>query len=166
MATDRAVPRDADEFGAWVRPHLMAMKHLAVRLAPTGDHDDIVQEALLRAWLRRSTFDPDRGSVQTWLLAIVTDRARRIRRRARSVLRLVDERNGSVAGAQPDPVDPALDIAVRQLPRRQRMVIELYYFLGLPVAECAAVLGIAEGTVKSTLSDARSRLRALLEVTE
>jgi RNA polymerase sigma-70 factor (ECF subfamily) len=42
------------------------------------------------------------------------------------------------------------------------VAVNLYYYLGLPVAESAAVMGCTEGTVKSTLSAARSRLRELL----
>jgi DNA-directed RNA polymerase specialized sigma24 family protein len=49
------------------------------------------------------------------------------------------------------------------LSRRQRLAVELHYFLGLPVSECATVMSCSEGTVKSTLSDARARLRLDLE---
>src|SRR5262245_59504996 len=73
-----ATPAD---FACWVAPHITAMSRLAGRLAPLADRDDIVQEALVRAWRRRHTYDPDRGEVLPWLLAIVADRARRIRAR-------------------------------------------------------------------------------------
>jgi RNA polymerase sigma factor (sigma-70 family) len=154
---DAAPP--ASDFTAWVSPHLTAMTRLAIRLAPGDgvDFEDIVQLALERAWKRRSTFDPERGSAQSWLLAIVADQARRARSRRKP--RAVDPRPLTI-----EPADPALDIAVRQLPQRQRMAVELHYFLGLPVRECAEVLGVAEGTVKSALSDARAKLRTLLEV--
>lgn len=52
---------------------------------------------------------------------------------------------------------------IAELSRRQREVIGLYYFVDLPVAEVASVLGISTGTVKSTLAAARVRLRDLLE---
>ena len=54
--------------------------------------------------------------------------------------------------------------ALGRLTRRQRMAVECVYFVGLTVAETAAVMGCSDGTVKSTLSDARARLRSLLEV--
>ncbi len=146
-----------DDFTAWVRPHLRAMTQLALRLSPDGDHEDVVQLALERAWKRRETFDAARGSAKTWLLAIVADQARR----SRSRRRLPPQASGEGVS---DPADPSLELAVRQLPRRQRMAVELHYFLGLPIRECAQVLGIADGTVKSALSDARIRLRTLLEV--
>lgn len=148
------------DFASWVAPHLTAMTRLAMRLAPAGeglDFEDVVQLALERAWRRRSTFDRERGSAGSWLLAIVADQARRARTRRRP--RVLDPRPLTV-----EPSDPALDIAVRQLPQRQRMAVELHYFLGLPVRECAEVLGVAEGTIKSALSDARAKLKILLEV--
>ena len=52
--------------------------------------------------------------------------------------------------------------AVRQLPDAYRMVVVLYYFLGCQVKQTAEVLQIAEGTVKSRLSKARSLLERSL----
>lgn len=142
-------------FAEWVRPHLPAMGRLAARLAPY-DRDDVVQDALTRAWRRRATYDAARGTPRTWLLAIVADRARRARVRARPTVELVD----GAAPATFREADLALDAAIRRLPRRQRLAVELHYFVDMPVSECAAVMGCAEGTVKSTLYDARRRLRA------
>ncbi len=64
--------------------------------------------------------------------------------------------------------DDRLDVeyAVSRLSPRQRLAIDCFYFVGLSVADTAAVMGCSEGTVKSTLSDARERLRPLLEVHE
>jgi hypothetical protein len=74
-------PATPEAFADWVRPHLLAMARLAARLAPTGDRDDIVQEALARAWQKRGQFDARRGAPGAWLLAITADRARQARRR-------------------------------------------------------------------------------------
>lgn len=49
---------------------------------------------------------------------------------------------------------------VERLPRRQRQVVVLRYWLDLDIAEVAAALGIAPGTVTATTSQALSRLRA------
>jgi RNA polymerase sigma factor (sigma-70 family) len=57
-----------------------------------------------------------------------------------------------------------LETAIGRLSGRQRLAVDCHYFVGLSVAETAAVMGCAEGTVKSTLNDARLRLRRLLEV--
>lgn len=55
-----------------------------------------------------------------------------------------------------------MERAIRQLSPRQRLVVDLHYFLGLTVADAAGVMRCSEGTVKSTLADARKRLRDLL----
>lgn len=155
------VTSDADTFRAWVTPHLVAMSRLAARLSSDADRDDVVQDALIRAWRKRSTYDAGRGSAQAWLLAIVADRCRRHRLRSPSpTSQLV-----ATSLAAPSDTDRRVDVelAVRKLPPRQRLAVELYYFVGLPVSECAAVMQCSDGTVKSTLSDARSRLRVDLE---
>lgn len=159
-------PADIGDFADWVRPHLTAMAHLAARLAPTADRDDVVQEALTRAWARRSTYDPARGSPSVWLLAITADQARRARRRFG---RLGGQRGDDLTRAGPGAsVEENLDLerALARLSRRQRLAVDCVYFAGLTVAETAAVMRCAEGTVKSTLFDARARLRDLLEVSE
>ena len=157
MASVKPAVSSEPDFAVWVTPHLVAMTRLARRLAPAGEHEDAVQLALERAWRRRTTFDSSRGSAQSWLLAIVADQTRRLHTRRRPH----DIESAHVGG---EPADPSLELAVRQLPRRQRMTVELHYYLGLPVRECAQVLGVADGTVKSALSDARATLRSLLEV--
>jgi len=153
----------AEEFAAWVAPHLPAMSRLAARLAPSADRDDVVQEALARAWRRRSTYDPSRGSAAAWLLAIVADRASRARRGAD---RRAEHAAAAMAGTH-DETRPTRDVdlerAIRALPRRERLAVTLYYFVDLDVATTAAVMGCSEGTVKATLNHARAHLRRALE---
>lgn len=158
-------PGDGPGFVAWVRPHLVAMSRLAGRLAVGADRDDVVQEALARAWTKRSQYDAGRGTPSAWLLAITADQARKAVRRMRPAGGSLFEID--VAVPRPD-LDARMDVdqAIMSLSSRQRLAVDCYYFADLSVAETAAVMGCSEGTVKSTLSDARARLRTLLEVTE
>ena len=89
------------------------------------------------------------------MLAITADRARR-RRRQTPTLELVD------AAYEANSADIDLERAIAKLSSRQRLSVDLYYFVGLDVAGTAAVMDCSTGTVKSTLSDARARLRTLL----
>ncbi|HWB65598.1 MAG TPA: RNA polymerase sigma factor [Mycobacteriales bacterium] len=151
---------DAEQFRGWVMPHLVAMTGLAARLTSPADRDDVVQEALVRAWRKRHAYDEARGTPRAWLLAIVADRARRHRARApRPGHQLID------VADRPRDLEQSLDLdrAIGGLPRRQRLAVELHYLLGLSVPECSAVMGCSDGTVKSTLYDARHRLRRDLE---
>ena len=153
-------PSDPRAFARWVEPHLRPMAALATRLAPHADRDDVVQDALVRAWRRRSTYDPSRGSARGWLLAIVADQARRTRTRRKPTVALAE------LPARSADHDRWMDLerALTQLTERQRLAVDLVHIVGATVAEAAVVMRCAEGTVKSTLSDARARIRALMEV--
>jgi RNA polymerase sigma factor (sigma-70 family) len=160
-------PSRPEAFADWVGDHVAAMARLAARLAPGLDRDDIVQEALARAWLKRHQYDARRGSPSVWLLAITADQVRKARARARPRLSIVDDSTLGDQAVKGNP-DDGLDLrrALVQLSERQRLAVDCVYFAGLSVAETAAVMGCAEGTVKSTLAGARTKLRVLLEVAE
>ncbi len=154
-----SAPDDAAGFAAWIRPHWQVLAGLARRLSASADWEDVLQEALAACWRKRHQFDPDRGSLRNWLLAIVADQAAKSRRRIRLVAAPDTDRP-----SLPPESALALDLiqATRSLAHRQQVAVALYYYLGLPVAETAAVMGCSEGTVKATLAAARGRLRELL----
>ena len=151
---------DLADFRAWVSPHLLAMTRLAIRLTSDADGDDVVQESLVRAWRRWDSYDDSRGTPLAWLLGVVANQARRHHSRTRAphhALVDVTERSRDL--------DREIDVdrAIARLAPRQRLAVELHYYIGLSVTESAAVMGCSDGTVKSTLSDARRRLRTELE---
>jgi RNA polymerase sigma-70 factor (ECF subfamily) len=149
---------ERDAFARFVRPHWDIMAALARRLAPRGTGDDVLQDALSDAWRKRAHYDEGRGTARNWLLAIVTDQAYKGRRRVRPAEELVDVPDA----AHDTDIDVDLRAALHKLTERQRSAVTLHYYLGVPIADVAEVLGCATGTVKSTLSDARGRLRDLL----
>ncbi|HST48740.1 RNA polymerase sigma factor [Jatrophihabitans sp.] len=164
-ALSGVTPDSTDGFAAWVKPHLSVLRVLADRQVGPAAGADVVQEALLRAWRRRDTFDPDRGTVRAWLVAILLDRARRHRlRRHRSWPDSQDSPVAPETGAAPSADRIDVERAVARLPRRQRQVITLHYLADLSVTEVAAVLRISESSVKTHLGAARSALRAWLEI--
>jgi RNA polymerase sigma factor (sigma-70 family) len=155
--TASKTPAAAGDFAAWVNPHVMAMGRLAARLGGSADRDDIVQEALTAAWRKRTSYDESRGTPRAWLLAIVADQSRKSWRQHRYIA-LADDANSYTDVT----VDFDLERAIGTLARRQRLAVELHYFLDLPIAEVAAVMGCSAGTVKATLSQARARLQRKL----
>ncbi|MFC8733667.1 RNA polymerase sigma factor [Luteimicrobium sp. NPDC057192] len=154
-----AAHTDADVAAA-LAEHRAAMRRLAYVLVGPHDADDVVQDAAERAWAKRHTFDPARGSVRPWLLAIVADRARQRWRRPAPVWDELHPDALVVAGT--GPVSADLGRAVARLAPRQRAAVVLHYYVDLPVTEVAALLECAEGTVKSTLHDARAALERTL----
>lgn len=148
------------DFETWVRPHLATMRRLAAVLTSPNDCDDVVQDALARAWDRWSDFDPDRGSPRAWLVMLVADRSRALRRRLKLFHQLSDSAPLELGV---DVGDLDLRVAVTRLPRRQREAIVLFYYAALTIDEVAATMRISAENAKSTLSDARERLAQALE---
>jgi RNA polymerase sigma factor (sigma-70 family) len=167
VVTDRQVAVHVDlrtrvGFESSVAAHWTVMAHFAARLVGPADGDDVVQDALTTAWRLRGRFDPARGSVRTWLLTLVADRARKHHRSTARRLRLIS--TPDAPPADDAQLERSLDLerAVVQLSPRQKLAVDLYYYLDLPIAEVATVMGCSEGTAKSTLADARTRLRTYL----
>jgi RNA polymerase sigma factor (sigma-70 family) len=149
------------DFRDAVGPHWEAMNRIALRMAPSRSHaEDILQDALALAWRTRKSYSADRGSVRTWLLVLTADQARKSRRKGytpkEAVPRVVVESDG-ISEIRID-----LERALDRLPARQKSAIFFYYYVGLPVQEVAGVMRCSEGTVKSTLSDARRNLQKIL----
>jgi len=160
-ASDTPIEAPHDDFDTWVAPHLPVLSALAAHEVGRAAADDVVQETLLRAWQRRETYDPARGSAKVWLVGVLLDRSRRHRMRRR---RVPDDLPSEPTAQAPDAAD-RMDVerAVRQLPARQRQAVVLHYLADLPVAEVATLLHVTEGAVKAQLYDARAKLRHLLE---
>ncbi len=153
-----------DSFVDLVGPHWAMMVGFAVRLCGRDDGEDVAQEALAAAWRLRDRYDREPGSARTWLLTLTADHARRMGRGhlARP------EQGGPVPdrAAEERGADLDLRAAITRLSERQELAVALFYYLDLPVDEVAAAMGCSTGTVKSMLSDARHRLRDLLEPQE
>lgn len=146
------------EFTDWVRPNWPVIVRVANRLGAPAECEDIVQDALTAARRARGAYDPAKGTVRAWLLAITARQALKAAHKSHP-LELV--REPAHYGEQ-DTLD--LQRALRGLPPRQRQAIWLhYYYCGLSMTETAAALGCAAGTVKSTLFDARTALRGVLK---
>jgi RNA polymerase sigma-70 factor (ECF subfamily) len=138
--------------------------------------EDVVQEAFLSAWRRSVSYDPARGSVRTWLLGIVHNRAidslRRsgsdIRRRVDIPVEEVDVESDVDVGAQVVQRDQAGIVrgAMSDLPEEQSKVIELAYFGGYTHTEIADMLGLPVGTVKGRMRLGLTKLRSHFEPLE
>lgn len=154
---------DPDAFGELFRRHKDRMWAVAVRVC--GDRElaaDCVQDAFLAAYRRASSFRGD-AAVTTWLHRIVVnaclDRLRRDRPAASlaeyDVRDLRDDHSATEARMD---VRRALD----RLSEGQRLALVLVDMHGLPVAQAAEILQVAEGSVKSRCSRGRAAMAALL----
>lgn len=131
-------------------------------MAVTGDLErahEAVQDGFVRAYTARGSFRGE-GSLDAWVWRIILRSA--IDARPAGVL-VVDIADAVAAVPFPDR-DPALTAAMLALPARRRLMVFLRYWADLSVADIAEVLGVAEGTVSATLTQARAALRTSLEV--
>jgi RNA polymerase sigma-70 factor, ECF subfamily len=128
--------------------------------------EDVVQETLLRAWRHPRVLDQSETSARAWLFTVarhlVVDEYRSARRRREVNSDTLPET--SIA----DHTDAVLDAwlvsdALAGLSVDHRAVIVHAYYRGLSIAQIAAELNIAEGTVKSRLHYALRALRLALE---
>ena len=150
----------------------LAFRTAYVITGSAADAEDAAQEGFVKAYRALASFRSG-AEPRPWLLRIVANEARnRVRstgRRHQLELRLAE--GSRPGGAAPSPEAAAVAAEdtrrllglVNQLGEEDRLVIASRYFLELSGEETAAALGVPEGTVKSRLSRALSRLRARFE---
>jgi len=132
--------------------------------------EEIIQELFVRLWREPERFDPERGTVRSFLLAQVHGRSVDLLR-AEVARRGREERDALRAPASDDDLERAvLDLteaeavrgALATLSEGERSAIELAYFGGHTYREVATLLEQPEGTVKSRIRSGLLRLRAAL----
>lgn len=153
--------------------HSTAAFSLAYRMTGTRNQaEDVVQEAFLSLWRSNARYDRTRGSVRTWVLGIVHNRAidslRRsvVHDRRRASDEGIEERfeakeRTDVEVARRDEADEVRN-ALKTLPPEQCKVIELAYFGGFTHSEIAAMLETPIGTVKGRMRLGLEKMRGQL----
>jgi RNA polymerase sigma-70 factor (ECF subfamily) len=160
-----ALTRERDVREAYAA-HSGELYGFAVRsLGDSGLAEEAVQETFLRAWKAGERYDPEIGSLRTWLFAILRNvvidmgRARASRPRV-----------GPEHGIEPsvEPLEQALvawqvEEAMRRIGEDHRQVLLETHFRARPYAEVAEELGVPEGTIKSRVYYGLKALRVALE---
>jgi RNA polymerase sigma-70 factor (ECF subfamily) len=161
---------DADAFEIVLERHSDAAFSLAYRIC--GRHalaEDIAQEAFLSVWRSGARYDRARGSVRTWTLGIVHNRAVDTLRRSgtherrqvsdEGIAETLEAPERTEMQAVENATSRELQDALSELPSEQRRVIELAYFGGFTHTEIAAMLETPVGTVKGRMRLGLRKLR-------
>lgn len=134
---------------------------------------EVTQDVFVSAWKARERFDPLRGSLRTWLMAItknrIIDAYRKQSRRPQTVAEsddgpMIDE---ILIDDTPTEIERTADRmvlaqAIRDLPDRPRQVVELSFFAQLTHPEIVEKTGLPLGTVKSDIRRSLIKLKRAL----
>ena len=132
--------------------------------------EDVSQDVFVTVWERPDAFDPERGSLRTWLGTLThrrsVDHVRREEARRRRAIK-----DAARPDTTPDVEEMAMALvtaervrsALATLPDEQRRAIQLAYFGGKTYRQVAQVLGIPEGTAKSRLRLGLRRIAGVLD---
>jgi len=172
---ERVAKRDEAALNAFYDRYHRLVYSLALRVVGiAADAEDVVLDVFWQVWQQAGQYDPERGSVITWLITIARsraiDRLRRLRRNGTLVQTAVAQQEEPVrslgdpqedifAAEQRRRVRSALDL----LPEPNRRAIELAYYGGLSQSEVAAALDEPLGTVKTRIRTGLAHLREHLQ---
>jgi RNA polymerase sigma factor (sigma-70 family) len=166
---------DEDAFRSLFRsfaPNALSLAQRVVRQPFLAE--EIVQEVFLAVWRSPNAYEPERGSVKSWLLGMVHHRAVDAVRREESQRRRAEDSLPEALDLDDDPAlivtdrlglpeeRKAVRSALLELPDEQRQVIELMYFAGMSQSRISERLSLPLGTVKSRTLLGMRRLRAAL----
>jgi RNA polymerase sigma-70 factor (ECF subfamily) len=168
-----AVEGDSKAFEVVFDRHVDAAFSLAYRMCGRRTMaEDVVQDAFMSLWRSGGRYDRTRGSVRSWVLSVVHNRAIDAFRRE-TVRTSRDVRDEGVTEriaaserteAEVERRDEARHVrsALGELPADQRQVIELAYFGGFSHSQIAEMLKLPAGTVKGRMRLGLTKMRVAL----
>ena len=166
--------KDAEAFEVFYDRHGGAAYSLAYRiLGERGAAEDCIQEAFISIWRSGGRFDPTRGSVRSWTLSIVRNRAIDVLRSKAGKApkmtfdddEIIESRpSGELTDEEAMRHETATEVrgALSQLPDDQSKVIQLAYFGGFSQSEIAGMLNVPLGTVKGRMRLGLEKIRGEL----
>lgn len=152
----------------YARHGSMLLGYLSARVNNRQLAEEILQDVMLAVWENAASFEA-RSKVKTWLLVIARNRAINSQRRKQlpvininDVFNLSSDETGPMEALEKREQRVQVREAIRKLPEGQREVLVLVFYHQLTGPECAEVLDISEGTVKSRLHRAKENLKRLI----
>ncbi len=165
----RIATRDQQAFRAIYQQYGSAIYSLAYHVLQDSTlAEEVAQDTFLKVWRQTAQWNPDKGNLKNWLLAIThftaIDRLRKERRQPNlhpDSIEDVEEKLPIVRNETGWQDGVVLRMLVSQLPQEQAFLIELAFFRGMSHSEIADETRIPLGTVKTRLRTGIQRLREL-----
>jgi RNA polymerase sigma-70 factor (ECF subfamily) len=129
------------------------------------DANDVLQNAFIRVWNALENFRED-SQLYTWLYRIATNECLSFleQKKRKSSVSLSDDENsltGSIRADKdfdPSKIEWKLQLAIQQLPEKQRVVFTLRYYDEMPYNEMSKVLDTSEGALKASYHHAVKKI--------
>jgi RNA polymerase sigma-70 factor (ECF subfamily) len=172
LLIQRLQRRDLSALEALINRHRsVAIGHACRVVRDRSLAEDVVQDAFLTIWRQPERYDPTRGSVRCWLLAIVHYRSIDKVRRLTAAGKLVELTTDIIDEAAADPGELAILAVERErvhaalglLPADQRRAIELSFLQGRTHSEIAELMNCPLGTVKGRIRIGLEKLRTMIQ---
>ncbi len=167
---------DPAAFGALYDRHSRAAYSLAYRMmGEKQTAEDLLQDVFLKLWRSAGSYRAERGSVRTWVLSIVHNRAIDQLRSSASRRRTQERVEATAVRSQPSEAfaeswrntqRQQVREALRTLPEEQLKILELAYFSGYTQVEMADLLDLPLGTVKGRMRLGLKKMRDYLDSPE
>ena len=148
-------------FTELIRTRLPLFRSVAVKIVNSpADADDVVQNALLRAWDKRHSFSGKQEALSAWVVKIVVSESYNLLRKKQR------EENKLKLFEHPDVAESsaltALDEAVRSLPELYRKTVHIAILSNLTVEEASRILGCSANTLYQRIHKAKGMIRNII----
>ncbi|WP_108861567.1 RNA polymerase sigma factor [Ruegeria sp. Alg231-54] len=161
---------EGDAAAARVLTDRLAQRSLSVALRFLGNRaeaEDVTQDAMMRLWQMAPDWVPGQAKVSTWLYRVTLNLCVDLRRkktpdRLADVPEPADEKASAADRLQDAARKDALQMALSQLPERQRQAVVLRHIEELPNPEIAGIMGISVEAVESLTARGKRSLAAIL----
>ena len=143
--------------------------HIRRMVIDHADADDILQNVFIKVWKGLENFGED-SQLYTWLYRIATNETLSFleKQKRNSTLSLSDMENSWENKIKADEhfdsnqLEWKLQLAIRQLPEKQRLVFNLRYFDAMPYEEMSRILDTSEGSLKASYHHAAKKIEMIL----
>ena len=161
-------------FSELVKRHTDRFYALAYRtLFNQSDAEDIVQESFLKLWHKPTLWQPKRGSkFTTWFYRLIVNACYDLNKKKSSQeILLIDEKDGQDYELISEDDENSqqfsdIEVALKELPERQRMALNLCFYEDLSNNEAASIMGIRLKALQSLIMRGKASLKAYFNTSE